>query len=184
MSDAALQDLRFPIGPFEPPETIDAALRAAWIADLSRLPEDLARVLAPLDGDWLERPYRAGGWTVRQVVQHLADSHTNSLVRFKWALTEDRPLIKAYDEVAWAELPDVGRPDLEAVQAFLAALHGRWVVLLEGLSEDQWQRVWRHPESGDWRLDHTLGFYAWHGRHHLAHVTRLLEREGGPLPRR
>ncbi len=169
--------LRFPLGEFVPPSVITEAQRAAWIAAIAKLPEDLSAVVSPLDEAWLERPYRPGGWTVQQVVHHLADSHMNSLVRFKWALTEEQPTIKAYDEKAWAECPDRAAWPVSATLGFLAALHERWVALLSGMSPSDWRRGFVHPESGPITLDVNLGVYAWHGRHHLAHITSLLARE-------
>ena len=123
-------DLRYPIGPFVAPETIAPAQVQAWIDDIAALPADLRRTVAPLDDARLDTAYRPGGWTVRQVVHHLPDSHMNSLVRFKWALTEDRPIIKAYDENGWAALPDCRGPIASSLD-LLAALHARWVDLLQ-----------------------------------------------------
>ena len=170
-------DLRYPIGPFVPPVSVAPAQVQAWIDDIATLPADLRRTVAPLDDTRLDTPYRPGGWTVRQVVHHLPDSHMNSLVRFKWALTEDRPLIKAYDENGWAALPDSRGLTGHSLD-LLAALHVRWVDLLQSLSWAQLQREFVHPESGAATLAVTVGSYAWHGRHHLAHVERLIEREG------
>jgi len=172
--------LRFPLGKFAPPAEISDSQRAAWIGDIAQLPADLSAVVAPLDEVWLERAYRPGGWTVHQVVQHLADSHTNSYVRFKWALTEEQPTIKAYDEKAWAECADRGALPVTATLAYLSALHERWVALLSRMSTDDWRRGFIHPDSGPITLDVNLGLYAWHGRHHLAHITSLLEREAPP----
>ena len=170
-------DLQYPIGRHTPanqptPEQVDA-----WIADIAALPDDLRRTVAPLTDGQLDTPYRPGGWTVRQVVHHLPDSHMNSLVRFKWALTEDRPVIKAYDEKGWAALPDAAGPIGPALD-FLAALHVRWVMLLRSLDWTQLQREFVHPESGAATLAAAVGVYAWHGRHHLAHIERLIAREG------
>ena len=148
------------------------------MADIARLPTNLTAVVSPLSTAWLNKPYRPGGWTVHQVVQHLADSHMNSFVRFKWALTEDQPTIKPYDEKAWAECPDKGALPVSATLGFLEALHERWVALLNGMSPSDWLRGFDHPESGPITLDVNLGLYAWHGRHHLAHISALLDREG------
>lgn len=177
MTDA-LETLRYPIGRFQAPEPVAEADRRAWIRDLERLPALLRRAVEPLAPGQLDTPYRPGGWSVRQVVHHLADSHLNSFVRFKLALTEDRPTIKPYDEAAWAELPDVAATPVAVSLDLLEALHARWVHLLGALDERQLAREFLHPESGTLRLDHTIGLYAWHGRHHLAHVTTLAEREG------
>ena len=179
MNEVSLEtgDLRYPIGQFAPPENVTPGEVQAWIDDIAVLPADLRRTVEALNDGQLDTPYRPGGWTVRQVVHHLPDSHMNSLVRFKWALTEDRPLIKAYDEKGWAALPDCRGPIGRSLD-LLAALHARWVDLLQSLSSAQLQREFVHPESGAATLAVTVGAYAWHGRHHLAHIERLLEREG------
>ncbi|MXY17763.1 MAG: putative metal-dependent hydrolase [Acidobacteria bacterium] len=170
-------DLQYPIGKPAAADLPTPEQVAAWIDDIAALPADLRRTVAPLADNQLDTPYRPGGWTVRQVVYHLPDSHMNSLVRFKWALTEERPLIKAYDEKGWAALPDCRGP-IDHSLDFLEALHARWVDLLRSLSWTQLQREFVHPESGAATLAATVGLYAWHGRHHLAHIERLIEREG------
>lgn len=124
----------------------------------------------------LDTPYRPGGWTVRQVVHHLADSHLNSYQRFRLALTERSPLIKPYDETAWAELPDAKTAPIAVSLSLLDGLHARWIALLRSLDEDGFARTFRHPELGEKRLDWTLGLYAWHSRHHLAHIRNLRQR--------
>ncbi|HVS18409.1 MAG TPA: putative metal-dependent hydrolase [Planctomycetota bacterium] len=164
-------DRRFPVGPFERPARVDAVQVARWIDEIADLPSALRATLDALEPRLLDVPYRAGGWTRRQVVQHLADSHTNSLVRFKWALTEERPTIKAYDERAWAELPDVASVPLSSTLDYLEHLHGRWVALLRALTPAQLAREFVHPASGPIDLATNVGGYAWHGRHHLAHLT-------------
>ncbi len=123
----------------------------------------------------LDRPYRPGGWTARQVIHHVPDSHANAYVRFKWALTEDAPRIKAYDEAAWADLPD-SRAPVSGSLDLLEALHARWVGLMRTMSPDDWARTFVHPVSGEARLDRTAGMYAWHGRHHLAHLSLTMDR--------
>ena len=170
-------DLRYPIGEFSPPDTVPQDRVNDWIDDIAALPVDLRRTVSALSDDQLDTPYRSDGWTVRQVVHHLPDSHMNSFIRFKWALTEDRPTIKAYDEKGWAALPDSREPIAGSLD-LLDALHRRWVSLLRGLSGAQLQREFVHPESGPATLAVTVGSYAWHGRHHLAHIERLIEREG------
>ena len=170
-------DLRYPIGPFSPPDPVTQAQVEAWIDDIAVLPAALRRTVSALTDAQLDTPYRPDGWTVRQVVHHLPDSHMNSVVRFKWALTEDRPVIKAYDEKGWAVLPDSREPIALSLD-LLDALHHRWVGLLRGLSWPQLQREFVHPESGPTTLAVTVGAYAWHGRHHLAHIQGLIEREG------
>ena len=169
-------DLRYPIGEFSPLDPVEREQVDAWVDDIAALPADLRRTVSALSDGQLDTPYRPAGWTVRQVVHHLPDSHMNSLVRFKWALTEDRPTIKAYDEKGWAVLPDSREPIAGALD-LLDALHHRWVSLLRGLSRAQLQREFVHPESGPATLAITVGSYAWHGRHHLAHIERLIERE-------
>ena len=170
-------DLRYPIGQFSPPELVTQDRVACWIDDIGALPADLRRIVNPLTDDQLDTPYRPDGWTVRQVVHHLPDSHMNCFVRFKWALTEHRPLIKAYDENSWAALPDCDAPIVHSLD-LLEALHGRWVDLLRGLDRSQLRREFVHPESGPVTLAVSIGSYAWHGRHHLAHIERLCERRG------
>ncbi len=173
-----LDDLRYPIGRFRVPDVVSPAQVESWIKDIEGLPATLRSVVERLAPDQLETPYRPGGWTVRQVVHHLADSHLNSFVRFKWALTENRPTIKPYFEDRWATLPDYSNVPATTSLLLLDALHERWVGLLRGLDAVDLQREFLHPESGPIRLDVNIGIYAWHGRHHLAHITRLVEREG------
>ena len=170
-------DLRYPVGTYAPPEAITEHDVDGWIDEIRALPADLRRTVASLSDDQMDMPYRPGGWTVRQVVHHLFDSHLNSYVRFKWTLTEDRPLIKAYDEKSWAELPDSQGPVAPSLDA-LEALHARWTDLLSRLSWSELQREFVHPEGGAVPLARNVGLYAWHGRHHLAHIERLKEREG------
>ena len=172
--------LRYPVGRYAPPPGgITAAQRDEWTRELTALPARLRAAVAGLGEAQLATPYRPGGWTVRQLVHHVADSHMNAQARFKLALTESEPTIKPYDEARWAELPDVGAVDPAVSLALLDALHLRWGALLERLAPDEWARTFRHPERPrPVRLDNALGMYAWHGRHHTAHVTRLREREG------
>ena len=172
-------DLRYPVGRYEPPAAPTPAERDHWIAEIADLPARFRAALGGLDAAQLDTPYRPGGWTVRQLAHHVADSHMNAYTRFKLALTEPEPTIKPYDEARWAELPDVQAVAPAVSLALLDALHVRWVALLRGMSPDEWQRGFRHPEHGRvMRLDHALGMYAWHGRHHTAHVTGLRERSG------
>lgn len=173
-----LEDMRYPVGRFAAPAQISLARVKAWIDELERLPAALRSVVEVLTPEQLETRYRPDGWRVRQVVHHLADSHLNSFVRFKWALTEERPTIKAYLEERWAELPDARDVPVEVSLRLLEALHERWVGLLRGLDAADWRREFVHPDSGPVRLDTNVGIYAWHGRHHLAHITHLVEREG------
>lgn len=173
-----VDDLRYPIGRFAAPDVVSPAQVEAWIDDLECLPGDLRSAALPLTSEQLETPYRPGGWRVRQVVHHVADSHLNCYIRFKWALTEDRPTIKAYYEDRWAELPDYCDLPIATSLNLLDSLHQRWVCLLRGLSAADLAREFVHPESGPARLDVSIGAYAWHGRHHVAHIARLAEREG------
>jgi len=175
MSD---EKLRYPLGRFAPPEDVSPPRVDAWIEEIERFPAALRSVIEPLSREQLDTPYRPAGWTVRQVVHHLADSHLNSFVRFKLALTEDRPTIKPYFEDRWAELPDTARVPVEVSLRLLEALHTRWVGLLRALGPADLRREFVHPESGPVRLDAYIALYAWHGRHHLAHVTGVAAREG------
>ena len=173
-----MEDLRYPIGRFTFPEEVTPGERQAWIAQIAEAPGKLRAAVAGLGADQLDTPYRPGGWSVRQVIHHLPDSHINSYVRFKLALTEDTPVIKPYDEARWAELPDAATTPVEASLALLDSLHQRWVRLLESMTDSDFQRSFRHPELGLVRLDRNVALYAWHGRHHVAHILGLRERRG------
>ena len=162
-------DPRYPIGPFEAPAEITPERIAGWIDEIEALPADLRATVEPLSEAQLDTPYREGGWTVRQVVHHVADSHMNSVTRFKWALTEDRPTIKDYREQLWAELADAGLPVGPSLD-LLTALHTRWVTLLRSMDGDDWKREFVHPESGPVALGVNVAIYAWHGKHHRAHA--------------
>lgn len=169
-------DLRYPIGKWERVENPTDAQRSAWIDAIAATPANLRVAIAGLTPAQLDTPYRPGGWTVRQVVHHVPDSHLNAYVRFKLALTEDVPTIKPYDEARWAELADVKATPVETSLALLENLHNRWVVLLRSLAPADWARQFKHPELGAVSLDGNLQIYAWHGRHHVAHITALRER--------
>jgi len=173
MSD--LTDLRYPIGRFIPPESSTPESRSAHIQTLHLLPGRLRAASHELDDAQLDTPYREGGWTVRQVVHHVADSHANSYIRFKLALTENWPTIKPYDEAAWAELPDSKLP-VEVSLAWLETMHGRWVALLEAMTEADFERGFIHPDLGRQKLATALALYDWHSRHHAAHITELRAR--------
>ena len=172
-----MNDLRYPIGLFEHEGPVADEDRARWIGQIEALPERMRRAVDGLGDAELDTPYRPGGWAIRQVVHHVPDSHTNSYVRFKWALTENEPLIKAYDEVGWANLADARAPVGPSLDV-LTALHAKWVILLRSMTSEQWARRFVHPVSGPQRLDTALGSYAWHGQHHLAHITSTAERRG------
>ncbi|WP_420849533.1 YfiT family bacillithiol transferase [Paenibacillus montanisoli] len=170
---------RFPIGEFEWEGEISEGQRAAWIEDINALPALLRSAVSGLSEEQLDTPYRDGGWTVRQVVHHIADSHMNSFIRFKLSLTEDNPTIRPYYEDRWAELADTKSAPIELSLSLIEALHERWSRLLGSLSEKDYCRTFFHPESKrTFRLDYNLGVYAWHGKHHLAHITELAKRLG------
>lgn len=168
MSD--IDALRYPVGPFEPRTGLTAAERAGFIREISEFPKRFRAAVEDLSDTQLNTPYREGGWTVRQVVHHVPDSHLQGYVRFKLALTEDRPLIKTYDQAVWSETADARRAPIEMSLDLLDALHERWVAFLHSLSEEEFARTYRHPELGEVDLEKTLQLYAWHGRHHLGHV--------------
>ncbi|WP_133273296.1 YfiT family bacillithiol transferase [Hymenobacter radiodurans] len=173
--NAPSPDLRYPIGqPTLPAGKLSVTERAALIRQIEQLPAQLTAVAREIGGVRLQEPYRPGGWTGRQVIHHLADSHINSYTRFRLALTEERPTVKPYEEHAWAELPDVEATPITVSLTLLEALHTRWSVLLHHLTEAQWQRTFYHPGNDrDYTLDQALVLYAWHGQHHLAHLTGL-----------
>ncbi len=173
-----LDELRFPIGRFSAPASSMAGIRAAHIQTLRLLPERLRAAVAGLNDAHLDTPYREGGWTVRQVVHHIADSHANAYIRFKLALTEDWPTIKPYDEAAWAALSDSRWLPIDGSLAFTEALHGRWVALLEALTDEDFQKGYNHPQQGRQNLAKALAIYDWHSRHHTAHITSLRARQG------
>src|ERR1700679_263996 len=171
------QDPRYPIGRFGAPASSDVKVRAEQIRTLRLLPERLRAAVDGLSDSQLDTPYRDGGWTVRQVVHHIADSHANSYVRFKLALTEDGPTIKPYDEAAWARLPDSSLA-IEPSLVLITGLHQRFVGLLESMSEEDFERGFNHPERGRVTLAKNLAIYDWHSRHHTAHITSLRARKG------
>ncbi|WP_210515898.1 YfiT family bacillithiol transferase [Hymenobacter terricola] len=167
---------RYPIGPPQLSAVLyTAAERTALITQIAALPAQLTAMARAVGGEGLQQPYRPDGWTGRQVIHHVADSHVNAYVRFRLALTEDNPTIRPYDEAAWAALPDVTATPITVSLALLEALHSRWVTLLHHLTEEQWQRTFYHPgNKRESTLDQTLALYAWHGEHHLAHLKLLL----------
>lgn len=173
-----MSDPRYPIGPFKMPETGGALLRADWIQSIAHTPARLRSAIQGLSEPQLDTPYREGGWSVRQVIHHLPDSHMNAYVRFKLALTEDQPTIKPYNEQAWAHLTDSSATPIEISLTLLEALHERWVILLRSLGEADWQKAYLHPEAGRIGLERALGMYAWHGAHHVAHITELRQQKG------
>jgi len=178
VSKDELERLRYPIGRFQAEAGISSSRRDELIDDLAALPADLRTAVSDLSGPQLDTAYRPGGWTVRQVIHHLPDSHMNGYVRFRLAVTEDQPTIKGYDETAWAELPDARHADVALSLALLEALHRRWTTFLRTMDPDQYRTAFIHPQRGPVTLEDNLQLYAWHGRHHLAHVTHLRERMG------
>jgi uncharacterized damage-inducible protein DinB len=171
------QDPRFPIGKFAAPQPVTPDDVIGAIASLADLPTELRNAVQGLNYSQLNTPYRDGGWTVRQTVHHLADSHMNAVIRIRLALTEDWPTIKPYDQAAWATLHDCTAP-IEWSLELLESLHARWVMLLQSLTDEQWQRGYRHPENGPQTVEVATLMYAWHSRHHVAHINHLRAREG------
>lgn len=171
--------IRYPIGTFSAPNTISPEQRQHHITEIEQLPQNMQKAVEALSDNQLDTPYREGGWTIRQVVHHVPDSHINSYIRFKWTLTEDSPTIKPYFEDRWAELPDTQHTPIEVSLRLLQALHQRWVVLLKSLREEDWPKVFIHLDTHKRiRLDTALAMYAWHGKHHLAHIQNLKEKMG------
>lgn len=171
-----MPDPRYPIGPFTPDTNPTGESRSQHIEQLTGLPAKLRTALRGLTPEQLDTPYREGGWTVRQVVHHVPDSHMNAYVRFKLALTENVPTIKPYEEAAWARLKDSEVTSVEVSLSLLEALHIRWVNLLRAMKQEDFSRKLNHPESGVQTLDRMLALYSWHGNHHVAHITTLRER--------
>lgn len=172
-------DLRYPVGKFNFEAQITEADHPQLIAEIAEAPGALRSAVAGLSRDRLETRYRPEGWTVKQVVHHVPDSHLNAYTRFKLALTEDEPTIKTYDEAKWAALPDSERVPIDVSLDLLDALHSRWVALLRSMDAADFRRGLRHPEHGRvLTLQQMLALYAWHGRHHVAHITSLRKREG------
>ena len=171
-------DLRYPVGKFRFPESVSDEARARFLDEIEETPSKLREAVSGLNPEQLATPYRPGGWTVAQVVHHVPDSHMNSYVRFKLAMTENEPVIKAYDEKLWAELPDAAGVSIEASLALLDALHARWNEFLRGLGPEELKRRFQHPELGPVSVENNIALYAWHGRHHVGHITSLRKREG------
>jgi uncharacterized damage-inducible protein DinB len=176
--EAAAADSRYPVGKFnwEGPATF--AQREHWIGEIQDAPAKLREAVITLSDAQLDTPYREGGWTVRQVVHHLADSHLNAYVRFRLALTEENPTVKPYDQALWANLEDARSASIGPSLDLLKGLHARWVILLRSLGEADFARTFKHPEWGSPRLVWVLAQYAWHGRHHVGHITSVAKRLG------
>lgn len=170
-------DIRYPIGKFQLDGEITYSVIKGWINDIEVLPRLLRDTVKDLDTEQLNTAYRSGGWTVRQVVHHLADSHMNAYIRFKLALTEEKPVIKPYDEVKWAQLPDY-ELSIDNSLSLLEGLHKNWTYLLNSLSPADMEKTFIHPDSGEVSLAKNIGIYDWHGRHHLAQITSLCRRKG------
>lgn len=171
-----MEDLRYPIGKYEP-QPFSHQQRDKWLADIKFLPDDVEMAIQNLDEHQLNTPYREGGWNVKQVVHHLADSHMNAFIRFRLGLTEDNPTIKPYDEAAWANLNDINTVPINVSMTILHGVHQRLIATVKDLSDEQWQRTLVHPQyQKQMTLWYLLGNYAWHGKHHVAHITSLKQR--------
>lgn len=177
--DNTLEQLRYPVGRFEMPAAYTRELLDEWISILAALPSWMDGCIENLDHDQLRVPYREGGWNIQQIIHHLADSHANAYIRLKLALTEDNPTIKPYDQDAWAELPDVDAVPVNVSVTMLHTIHRRVVVLLRALAPEQWERTYYHPERKQtftiWQM---AANYAWHSRHHFAHIMQLRQARG------
>jgi hypothetical protein len=173
-----MDDLSYPVGRFKRPTTLSEAERRAAIDGIAATPANLRAAVRGLDDAQLDTPYRPEGWTVRQVVHHVPDSHLNAYIRFKWTLTEETPTIKPYDQEAWAKLGDVPVTPIETSLTLLEVLHDRWVRLLHAISPRDYSKKFIHPENGVMTLDDLLAMYHWHGRHHVAHIVNLRGRNG------
>lgn len=177
--DDSYEQLRYPIGRYEDPERYDAEMLNEWIAAIEALPKWLDLCIENLDEEQLHIPYRPGGWTINQIIHHLADSHMNAYIRIKLALTEESPMIKPYDEKLWAELPDVDLVPVNVSITLLHALHIRWGQLLRNMQESDWERTYYHPEhEADVPLWQFTDLYAWHGRHHMEQIRQFRQKMG------
>jgi len=173
-----MTDPRYPVGKFTYSGPLTETQRQEAISAIAETPANLRAAVKGFSDAQLDTPYREGGWTVRQVIHHVPDSHLNSYIRFKLALTEDEPTIKPYFEDRWADLADTKATPIEVSLTLLESLHDRWVRLLRSLKPEDWKRAFRHPELGAMTLEKTLALYQWHGRHHVAHITELRKQRG------
>jgi uncharacterized damage-inducible protein DinB len=173
-----MSDPRYPIGKFAYAGTLTAEQKQQYLTDIEQTPTRLRASLSGLSDQQLDTPYRDGGWTLRQVAHHVVDSHMNSYIRFKLALTEEEPTIKPYMESLWAELPEARHAPIAVSLALLDSLHQRWMLMLRTFTDVEWKRTFRHPEMGPMTLEKTLALYAWHGHHHVAHITNLRTQKG------
>ena len=179
MTETELDHLRYPIGKFEKPKNISQDHLNSWISILEHLPSRLSNLVSSLNDEQLDTPYRPDGWTVRQVIHHVSDSHHHSYIRFKWALTEDKPVIKPYFEQNWANLFDTKTATIQMSLDHLSAVHFKLVYLLKGLTDEQLSRSFIHPDGNEEVvLKQNIGIYAWHGSHHYAHIENLMKQEG------
>jgi len=169
-------DLRYPIGPFKLEEEITEQTRRRFIDQIAETPANLRAAVEGLSQEQLDTPYRPEGWTVRQVIHHVADSHMNSYIRVKLALTEDRPNVTDYDENQWGSLSDAQKAPIDLSLNLIESLHGRWIFLFNSLNPNDFSKTFNHPARGAVSLDTNIAIYAWHGRHHVAHITTLRER--------
>jgi uncharacterized damage-inducible protein DinB len=173
-----LHPLQYPIGKASYQAGSTSEQRAAFINEIAAAPERLRQAVSGLNDDQLNVPYREGGWSIRQITHHIPDSHVNAYTRFKFALTENKPVIKPYAEERWATLADTAHTPLETSLVLLEALHKRWVTLLRALTESDLQRVYVHPDNGDTTLDQAIQLYVWHGNHHIAQITGFRKQQG------
>lgn len=174
-----IEQLKYPIGKFHPNPDFNAELRNEMINNIKSFPQRLTGVVTELNEEQIDTPYRPGGWTVRQLVHHLADSHVNSYIRFRWTLTENTPEIKPYEQADWAELPDAKSAPVKFSLNILKAIHARWVLLMDRMTDEEFRRELGHPEwKNNLSLNTMVQLYNWHCDHHLAHITSLIEREG------
>jgi hypothetical protein len=179
MQELTLQQLRYPIGTFQKPLEISPKMLMGWISDIEILPTLLRQAVEGLNEEQLLLPYRPDGWTLKQTINHVADSHANALIRFKLALTEDKPIIKPYEEQLWAELEDGKNAPIEWSLTMLEFMHKRWVMLLKSMTDEQFSRQFMHPETKHLNsLWIVTGMYSWHGKHHTAHIMELRKRMG------
>lgn len=174
-----LEELKFPIGKYQPPSEINEDLISDWIGVLEKLPSDLQGLVETLSYEDLDLVYRPQGWAIKQVVHHIADSHMNSFIRFKLIMTEEKPTIRPYNQAEWAKMDDANNPEVATSLGILEGVHTRLVTLLKGLSPSDWDRPFIHPEhDGELSLGWMIGLYAWHSQHHLAHIKQAIEKEG------
>ncbi len=174
-----LEKLKYPVGKYQVPEVIDQAVITKWMDTLEELPKGLRKIVENLSYECLDWAYRPKGWTIKQVVHHLADSHMNCFSRFKLIMTEENPTVRPFDEASWADLPDANNPEVSTSLTILEGLHSRMNILLRDLIADDWNRTFFHPEyEKSFTLSWMIGLYAWHSTHHLAHIKQAIDKEG------